>query len=186
MTIDLQPFCGEPEACWRHAIGEPWIADGWKYATDLRMLVRLPAGPGRKPDNVPDAASLFSDFDPELCKDQLPIWDGSLYEYQEDCDYPQCHGGKISGGKRSCNVCQGKGWTPETMATTVEFQGFNFDGNLVQIVHGLPGVKGYVKPLTVGRDAHGQLQFIFGDGGQGMLMNKTSTITTKGIDQCGK
>lgn len=184
MDIDLQQFCADPEwnAGARLDMTKPWIDGRWRYATDARILVRIPADEARKPDTVPDAASIFHDFDPTPCTHQLPSWDGSIYEYEDPCDYPQCHGGKISGGKRSCKVCDGKGWTPESMDTTVEFQDFNFGGGYMRKIRVLPGVKGYVKPWEVGGQKHGQLQFVFDNGGQGVLMNISNTITTKGID----
>ncbi|KKM23739.1 hypothetical protein LCGC14_1612140 [marine sediment metagenome] len=130
------------------------------------------------------AAGMFGEFDWTKCKAQLPEWDGSTHHYHDSCDYPQCHGGKISGGDRSCNACGGKGWTPERMETTVEFEGFNFGGGLIQRLQTLAGVRGriYQDPLFLGDQGAGvQLRFIFDGEGQGILMNTTGVITTEGV-----
>lgn len=56
MSIDLKPFCGNEWEV-RAALRAPWVQDGWLYATNGHVCVRLPAieansvGP-RHPKNV--------------------------------------------------------------------------------------------------------------------------------------
>lgn len=184
MTIDLQQFCTSPEDIMRYDMSKPWIDGTWRYATNSRIIVRVPAESADKPDDVPDAGYLFKDFRAEHCTEELPKWDGSMYEYQEECEFPQCHDGKISGGKNECEECGGKGWTPESVPTTVIFQGFNFQGSYLQKIHDLPGSRGHVRDRSLaGHAPTGQLNFIFDDGGQGLLMNITNIVTTEGIDR---
>lgn len=186
MSIDLKIFCADSK--WndgaRYDLTKPWTAGHHRYATDGRIIVRVPAEFGEKPDRAPPTAGMFGEFDWTKCKAQLPEWDGSTHHYHDSCDYPQCHGGKISGGDRSCNACGGKGWTPERMETTVEFEGFNFGGGLIQRLQTLAGVRGriYQDPLFLGDQGAGvQLRFIFDGEGQGILMNTTGVITTEGV-----
>lgn len=40
--IDLQKFCERDETP-RYDINQPWVEGGWRYATDGRVLVRVPA-----------------------------------------------------------------------------------------------------------------------------------------------
>lgn len=185
MTIDLQPFCADSQwnAGGRHDMTIPWFENGWVYATDGRILVRHPSEPQPLRDNTPDAASLFREFDPANCVDELPQWDGSTYDHEVNCDHPQCHGGKISGGDNLCEACKGRGWNPESMPTTVEFQDFNFVGSHLRKIHALPNPLGCIHQLAFkGRGPTAQLWFIFDDGGQGMLMNYYGKVTVKGMD----
>jgi len=187
MTIDLQQFCTEPDEFMRYEMSKPWSDGPWRYATNSRIIVRVPAEPGDKPDGVPDAPYLFSDFHAERCTEELPQWDGSMYEYQGTCDHPECRGGKVIGGQKDCPDCHGKGTTPESMPTTVAFQGFNFKGDLISKIHGLDNARGYVwsKLLAGQTTIECQMQFTF-DGGQGLLMPISTIITTEGIQKCGK
>jgi hypothetical protein len=188
MTIDLQPFCADSQwnAGGRHDMTIPWFENGWVYATDGRILVRHQSEPRPLRDNTPDAASLFRDFDPAKCTEELPQWDGSQYLYWESCEARQCHSGKISGGKNDCEECGGTGGSTESMPTTVEFRGWNFGGAYFQKIHTLPNPRGIIH---LGDHSSGhrsvataQLHFTFDDGGQGMVMNYRGKITTKGMD----
>ena len=177
--IDLQPFCmNETAYSGRYDMSKPWGYGPWHYATDGRLIVRVPGGLANKPYNAPTAAHLFRDFNAVLCNEELPQWDGTNYEHREDCNNPQCHDGKISGGKNQCETCEGRGWCLEWMSTTVVIHGFNFRGTYLQKIHALPGVLGYVRTLP---KSCAELNFIFDGGGQGLLMNTTSLITPAGI-----
>ncbi len=56
--IDLTGFCGmQPKS--RYAIDAPWIHNGWRYASDGAIAVRVPA-PG-EPDTVPPEGKLLPD-----------------------------------------------------------------------------------------------------------------------------
>lgn len=184
MTIDLQPFCLDEDSIRHWDVHKPWIKGNWKYATDLAIVVRVPSDiPGiATSPNVPSAPFMFKDFDPDECTELLPEWDGSMYEYQEECHRSRCHDGKISGGQNDCPTCHGKGTIPESIETTITFQGFHFHGGYLQDIHTLGGAKGCVKDVTLpGNTPTGQLNFIFDGGGQGLLMNTSSVVTKKGI-----
>src|SRR5581483_439162 len=60
MTIDLQPFCFAVDDYTRYDLTEPFVFDGWRYATNSRVMVRVPA-PGEANTggrNLPDVTSL--------------------------------------------------------------------------------------------------------------------------------
>ena len=185
MTIDLQPFCLAVDNFRRWDVHKPWIKGNWKYATDLAIIVRVPSvipGIVTSP-NVPSAPIMFKDFDPADCTELLPEWDGSMYEYQEECHRSRCQGGKIDGDGKDCPTCHGEGSTPESIETTITFQRFHFHGGYLRDIHALGGARGCVKDVTRGRDTPtGQLNFIFYGGGQGLLMNTSGVVTTKGMD----
>ncbi len=60
MKIDLTPFCASPEAN-RCQIERPWSRGKWTYATDGKIVIRIPRDPG-VPENklAPSAMPLFT------------------------------------------------------------------------------------------------------------------------------
>lgn len=74
MTIDLKPFCYTGTSIAYISFQNPWTRDGFTYATDGRILLRLPARPD-VPDNphAPDINQFpfdHANLDPSLW---LPI-----------------------------------------------------------------------------------------------------------------
>jgi len=47
--IDLKPFCARPITYSKYSLEEPFAVDGWEYATDGKICVRIPT---RKPSTV--------------------------------------------------------------------------------------------------------------------------------------
>ena len=60
MKIDITPFCASPEAN-RCQIERPWSRGKWTYATDGKIVVRIPRDP-EVPENklAPSAMPLFT------------------------------------------------------------------------------------------------------------------------------
>ena len=60
MKIDLTPFCARPESN-RCQIESPWSRGKWTYATDGKIVVRVPRDP-EVPENklAPSAMPLFT------------------------------------------------------------------------------------------------------------------------------
>jgi hypothetical protein len=67
MKIDLTPFCARPEAN-RYQIESPWSRGKWTYATDGKIVVRIPRDP-EVPDNklAPSAMPLFTAHFKDAC-----------------------------------------------------------------------------------------------------------------------
>ena len=53
-SIVLDAFCGSQEK-----LAEPFVRDGWRYATDGRVLVRVPSNEPDTEGNPPKANQLF-------------------------------------------------------------------------------------------------------------------------------
>lgn len=125
-AIDLTPFC-DPDTSSRYALDQPWVVDGWRYATDGKVLVRVPATgepdtpphpegkrrPGKVHEIVPPVDGKWLPW-PEIascekCEGSLKIecesccGDGQC----ENCKCGQCHNcGKCDGiGKVDCDLC---------------------------------------------------------------------------------
>lgn len=107
-AIDLTPFCSPADGEWTSHLSAPFVARGYRYATDGRILVRVPA-PG-EPDTpavprrpFPPVADFFRD---RPAGDPLP-WpaDGLVPQSEEcwDCD------GRGAIGREVCRECDGEG-----------------------------------------------------------------------------
>ncbi len=95
--IDLSKFC-DPDSS-RYSIQTPFVQAGFRYSTDGRVLVEVPA-PGEpdscEPDKrYPQCAPLLNGF--ELVKEFHPLPDAP------DCN--DCHGS----GYSDCKDCGGRG-----------------------------------------------------------------------------
>jgi len=65
-SVDWLAFCDKEST--RYALDAPWVKDGWKFATDSRVMVAVPTG---EPDSPPDAkgrrfANAFPLIEPAL------------------------------------------------------------------------------------------------------------------------
>lgn len=105
--INLEPFCSKRSDS-REYLHAPWYVDGWVYATNGHVLVRvtpgLCAGAREKPNLVPDAPKMFKDWAGEgregLEFRPLP----SVADLLIKC--PQCNGaGSLSAIR--CPSCKG-------------------------------------------------------------------------------
>ena len=112
-TPEITGFCADEDG--RYRISKPWVKDGWRYATDGRVAVRLPAegepdepqpeGPGTR---LPDASDWFGEqyeFKADLCTEPFPPHDGRTIK--QTCDN-EAH-------MKDCQECNGTGtcWCPK-------------------------------------------------------------------------
>lgn len=63
--MNLAPFCLRSVAPANLSMNKPFVKDGWRYATNGRILVRVPAPgePDSKGGNFPDGSSFFTPKD---------------------------------------------------------------------------------------------------------------------------
>jgi hypothetical protein len=107
-TIDLTPFCSVDET--RMAINTPFVLNGWKYATDGRVCVRIKTyepDDSNEPYKRPKASDLFKGFNVGgLESFEIPDLKG--VEMLE-CD--ECNGaGSVTcnyGHEHECDMCEG-------------------------------------------------------------------------------
>lgn len=75
--INLRPFClDNPTRPVRFALAQPFVQDGWCYATDGRIAVRVPSdepNTARPNERYPAMAKHFSAFAPAACTQRVPI-----------------------------------------------------------------------------------------------------------------
>jgi len=99
---DLSIFCkAEIDDRGRHRMRSPCTHGGWTYATDGRLIVRIPAPESidvPRPDYFPGADEIMKNFDPSLCTTPFP--DITTETKQVVC--PHCPPGK-------CKKCDGDG-----------------------------------------------------------------------------
>lgn len=104
---DLTPFCADERG--RYAIDRPWVNSGWRYATDGRLVVRVPA-PGAHDEPEPPALEpqlVHADewfgemygFDEGRCIEPFPKYDGRTFK--QTCDN-EAH-------MKECPACLGSG-----------------------------------------------------------------------------
>lgn len=167
--MDLQPFCSVDEC--RMAICTPWAFNGWKYATDGRIAVRVPTtdpDDSNKPYKRPDASALFKGFNVEgLESFEIPTLDGVMEKRCSSCNgngYSTCD----HGHDHECEDCDKSGILEEWPKK--EIGGRLFSERFLSKMAALPGLKFY--PTTAewldGNPAKPAL-FTF-DNGQGLLM----------------
>ncbi len=124
--IDLTPFCDSNIS--RFDLSRPFVRDGWLYATDGRILIRIPSSrPDTNDRPLPKTvANIMLDF--AECIEWHP-WPGKAYitcytrtcwrcrglrRVGEDvhvckgCECGECSGGKGVGGSE-CPECDGEG-----------------------------------------------------------------------------
>ncbi len=189
IEIDLMPFCEKDKNC-RYPMNEPWVHDGWKYATDARIIVRVPTdeptsifeGKGNSPPSAfrlswptPDATG-WQPW-PEL---RLLVAEG----FCRACDglggsgeCEPCRGAGLvpdgygetecdscdgTGKKTECPTCKWSGWEiyPCVQRIDVRLIDYEYDAK----IRALPHVE--FIPST---DRHAGINFRF-DGGQGIMM----------------
>ncbi len=75
--MNIQPFCGVDRSTRYPRILSPFRIGEWLYATDGRVLVRIPASNEPLPkDKVPTASELFAGFRASRCTEAWPSWSG--------------------------------------------------------------------------------------------------------------
>lgn len=112
-TIDLSPFCGDDYG--KYDLRRPWRpGDGWEYASDRRICVRVPA---------PDTTQVMTTRRvPDLAA--FPWSEGAADHWQPWPDWrtlvavkgrgwgdcPHCWAtGRVGEGVRKCEACDGEG-----------------------------------------------------------------------------
>lgn len=100
---DLQPFCSESEL--RPNIQKPWSRDGFTYATDGRVLVRVSSDdiPTSENEAAPNALTVAAFDHDSLETEWLPTPD------IPDPVFSECRKCKGTGKSAKCRNCQGDG-----------------------------------------------------------------------------
>lgn len=195
-AIDLSAWCEHDTEGSRFAMGQPFVFDGWRYATDGRRAIRVPA-PG-EPNTVaegriPRANTAFEGFPETL--DELPeaplttrgvrdcpACDGDGHATREPCG--QCKGKAECrcgcGDEHDCHVCRGtgtigygrcgtcKGEKRFEQPNLVELGGTTIDARFFEVVKALPGP---IRFAVVGEGLGRLVAFAF-DGGQAVVAMK--------------
>lgn len=166
--MDLQPFCSVDET--RASLMTPWVFNGWQYATDGRICIRIKTDEmddSNEPYKRPDVSMLFADFNVEgLEPFEIPTLDGVILHECEDCD---------GTGEQTCDMGH-KHECPECDDGTFEewpkkeIGGHLFSERFLSKMTALPGLKFFPSVTTwdEGKPAHPAF-FTF-DNGQGLLM----------------
>lgn len=156
--IDLQPFCYTGND--RPALAQPWSVGEWTYATDGRILVRVPrrADVPERDDGPRDLQGVLAGTWaseplplPEFARVPAPL-------LEEPCG--ECQGQQ----SLDCNICDGKGkiFTHQPM---VAMGAQHFNPFYLGLIAGLPEVVCWAQV-----DPTRPLKFAFAGGGEGRLM----------------
>lgn len=169
--IDLMPFCSRDDA--RPYIERPYSRGEWTYATDGRILVRVPRIDD-VPDNdkAPDAQKLFDqNTGGEHIK--LPAFEIPKPGPAEECD--ECEGRGVDHEcpdcKCTCSECHGTGEPVRGKRTSVGIDHVTFAGRYMLLLQALPNVELTLPP---GPDVPSHFRF---DGGEGLLMQMRGTMS---------
>ncbi len=158
---DLQKFCSTDETRIK-TIGYPWRFGVHTYATDARVLIRVPFLRASASNNfAPTAWKLFTTF-PDFDGVKLP----ELGERQI-IDCPDCNGtGTEEDGDSfaecDCGRCDGEGTVEKLMR--VKIGAFDYDLRFLKLMETLPNV--LVNPTD---DFRVPMAFKFDGGGEGFL-----------------
>jgi len=164
--IDLQAFCADPDGV--RAIAAPWSRDGFTWATDGHMLIRVPLQP-EVGDNERCPQVMGNWLGAILDKEPATWFDIPEFPAPTDDECAECEGrGMVTPRTRwneydeeECKSCGGDGRILETKA--VEIGEVCFTDRLLEKLRRLPNVKiGPFGPNEVARIAF--------DGGDGLLM----------------
>lgn len=104
--IDWLAFC-EKEGSSRLDMSTPFVLNGWRYATDARVAIRIPCGEPNteaKEKRFPPIEQLFANF-PEDGFEPWPEVD--VFNAMGDC--PECDCGLVNSVE--CRKCLGRGFT---------------------------------------------------------------------------
>lgn len=164
--IDLKPFCSTNPTR-SVALGQPWSAGEFTYATDGRILVRVPSR-ADVPENpkAPKTEHIVHLFDdnphagefrhlPEFTKPQITECESCKGSGQ--CECPRCR------DEHACGACDGTGKVEEKLPG-VEFGSQFVSPHYLALLATLPNVT-----MANGEANYEALSFRF-DGGDGRLM----------------
>jgi hypothetical protein len=169
-TIDLQPFCGKEES--RPYVNQPFRIGDFTFATDGRILLRIPAEDGDLPPaGAPGGLSgqlvhMFKDLSeavfaapgsatlpPAPPTGECPSCDGRGFVH--DCPHCEC----------VCKGCDGRGDLDPEKATSTTFAGATFCLAYIRQMLALPSIEIAAETAANG----GPMLFRFA-GGVGVLM----------------
>jgi hypothetical protein len=158
----LKELCARSQSG-RHDMTTPFTVNGWKYATDSRIVVRVPTdGPNDAGDNRPNAEKLFERFPVE---GSWREWPQALYEENyEMCS--ACDGDGYMDDQDpddDCPRCDGDG---QTLMPFILVDGMRISLRYDSAVRALPGPIEFAHETRSGPTA---VCFRF-NGGQGMVM----------------
>jgi hypothetical protein len=165
--IDLQPFCADPEI-YRRAINAPWSRDGYTFATDGALLIRVPYR-AEVEDREGAPQVMGNRIGAIFAREPADWFDIPEFPPPASDECKECEGdGWVSPrtqynvyDDQECKTCDGKGRVQQDKP--VEIGGFYFADRLLTILRQLPNVK--IGPL--GPNDAARVTF---DGGDGLLM----------------
>ena len=97
MTIDLQPFCGNEWEI-RDWMRYPWVQDGWMYATNGHLAVRVPS---QEPDTEQPGTRIRPRNIADLFRKHVTDGQGEFFPFG------------LLPPTRPCTVCGGVGFVEE-------------------------------------------------------------------------
>jgi hypothetical protein len=192
-TIDLKPFCDKQD--FRYAFSNPFVKDGFRYATDSRICVRIPSSepntiPPEKKKDCPGVNVVFDNFPSEGFRniDELIAGREASGPYDmRDCDcgeLNECHKCLGSGTQccphcdqdMDCEDCDGTG---EALQAAYNCQKCNGSGEVPNMLckvgdrwyaeHYLNLIRTLPDVQCAAMDGEKMLAFRFADSGQGVL-----------------
>lgn len=188
-TIDLTKFCGKASSAYPFA--EPFVAGGWRYATDGRICVRVPAAGEPDSDKVvkhveqsfahprdnaipwPTNGAVYGDGECWSCdgtgyteRTNCKKCDGRGETFCDHCgrdgDCEECGGKGYSVMDKACRTCKGKGFCEQIKYRMVGE--FAVRGDFDALIRSLPDVR-WAGNRTEANSVH----FVFA-GGEGVVM----------------
>lgn len=159
--IDLTPFCEKPDG-YREYLKRPFSRAGFTWATDGRILVRVPlrADVEENP-KAPHAEKIIPDFaGVEFAP--LPAVKWPKMPERDDCVACQGRGHECPDCTCECVECDGMG--KHMAAASVTVRGVLFNVDYIRLIMSLPGLEFTTKPK-----GYASSPFHF-DGGIGVLM----------------
>lgn len=164
--IDLKKFCGTEET--RPYLHNPFSRGDFTYATNGRIMVRVPRQDGVPDVEMPDGRKLdvekpFHEAGPrpesmmplhlklpETTTEECEECEGRGFEHDcPDCECP-------------CTECDGSGQAEKDISVSI--RGAIFDAKYIRLIQSLPNARFVVVPSP-----EGPTWFAF-DGGEGLLM----------------
>jgi len=158
-TIDLQVFCAYKESPLADRIKQPWTTRGYTYASDGRILIRVPAIEGESIHDHPETSGLplpvVRDLDPPLMLADIELPAKIKDECEECKEYNQPQHG--------CPECHGAGWVWR-YPWGMDVRGVRLAPLYIELMKTLPNCAFVSLPTELK-----PVSFIF-DGGEGLLM----------------
>jgi hypothetical protein len=175
---DLLPFCAAEHNYRFASIGRPWTCEGFTYATDGRILIRVPAIEGVEwNEKAPPVAKLIAETVPKSVAKwvPLPVFPDPVFDECENCGgkgkwRETDESGKEIGLEFDCDECIGGKWPK---VRPVRVLGRLFNDHFLEEIASLPGIEIADVPYREGA----ALYFRF-DGGDGLLMPMKEHVET--------